>query len=217
MCLTCVQGYHFHPETNECVVCEQHYGWFSPAEGDTCQPCSVEDCAFCPGDECRACLNDLMLSNDQLSCAPECPEHEADIGDGERCGECHESCKTCSYPFDSAACTSCEYQSLTLFEDRCVDCSDIGYHYTFDNGVATTCERCDDRCVSCTGPTAPECTECDGESFFTAPVGSERRFCAPRFECPDHYFFDGLYCGDCTSNCDVECSGPTGQECEKCK
>lgn len=170
-------------------------------EGE-CHKCDITNCKECIfiGNEskCLECSSGI-LTVDGL-CSESCPSGQY-IADG-KCINCPSGCQECTSPDN---CTVCKIYFFYL-EGKCLSGCIDG---TFANcgSPPLICEKCDDACTKCTGPTPNRCQECAYGYFL------KDKSCIQIIHCKDGFFLtesqseckpcEVPHCAKCTSalNC----------------
>ncbi|XP_022108203.1 furin-like, partial [Acanthaster planci] len=256
-CLACSHGCDQCTGEDQCVQCHSEFSLVDGQCKTGCSEGSYEhegkclDCHFlcetCMGSGPEACTSCKRMTDDlryllEGACVPFCPEGRYEDRDTLTCGECDETCKTCTGS-EVNDCLSC-YQGFQLnrgscderegshceakckecvdgFEDRCSSCNASKYLQDFD--CVDSCGQgyfTDDsirKCVRCN----PSCKTCDGLSSQDCTSCYENRFLYDDSTCDSHCPYttytdrSDWRCKDCHSSC-RSCSGPGARACETC-
>ncbi|XP_054466040.1 proprotein convertase subtilisin/kexin type 6-like isoform X2 [Anoplopoma fimbria] len=117
---------------------------------DTCMRCLRY------ADRCTACSEGYRLAG--MTCVPECTIGTFFHVEEMTCSPCHSSCRTCTGP-GKEECIQCTEGYLQQ-EWRCVQTCTPGYYSADAAGVPhKMCHRCEENCLSCSGP-GTTCTKC---------------------------------------------------------
>ncbi|KAL4488340.1 hypothetical protein ABPG72_019190 [Tetrahymena utriculariae] len=203
-CTGCVIDYNFNPSSNSCSpICDQ-----------TCLTCSSPK----DSNKCLSCIDGFFLSSGKcIQCQSPC---STCIDTSTKCLKCIENykldniycipicdnqCKTCSKPYDSNSCTSCN-DGLFLKGTTCISCSH-------------PCQKCDSssiKCLSCISNYSYnnqnfECNPICHSSCKTCSLPNDFQSCQ---SCNEGSFLSGAQCLLCTSPCKT-CDQQT-QKCLSC-
>ncbi|XP_034381952.1 proprotein convertase subtilisin/kexin type 6 [Cyclopterus lumpus] len=155
-CLSCRKGLHLNTLNSSCInTCPP--GYFADENQRQCLKCH-DTCMRCLryADRCTACSERYRLAG--MTCVPECTDGTFFHVDEMTCSPCHSSCRTCTGP-GKKECIQCAEGHLQQ-EWRCVQTCTPGYYSAEAAGVPhKMCHRCEDNCLSCSGP-GTTCTKC---------------------------------------------------------
>ncbi|KAL4454000.1 hypothetical protein ABPG74_003883 [Tetrahymena malaccensis] len=173
---SCMSGYYYDGKNIKCQQCSKY-----------CQKCDSQSNCL----ECQPNLNRAIQSNGQCQCQEGFYEQNSGLP---ACTQCPYSCKACD---NNGKCTSCPEQNLFFrkqigSQNNC-DCID-GY---YDDGKSKECQKCDEKCFSCTQK--GKCLKClsNDSNNFSVLVDSNGN-CL----CKDGYYLDdSLQCKKCPYNC----------------
>ncbi|XP_020794431.1 proprotein convertase subtilisin/kexin type 6 isoform X1 [Boleophthalmus pectinirostris] len=163
-CSSCRRGLYMNPLSSTCVdTCPQgHYG---NQEQQRCVECN-DNCKGCvkDSDRCTACKQGYSLAG--MTCVPECTKGTFFHLEEMSCRRCHSSCQTCTGP-GKGECIRCT-EGFLQQEWRCVQACAPGYYSGQPSaGRNRMCHRCEENCLSCSGP-GTACLRCkDGFSLVS--------------------------------------------------
>ncbi|XP_031704092.1 proprotein convertase subtilisin/kexin type 6 isoform X1 [Anarrhichthys ocellatus] len=186
-CLSCRKGLYLNTLNSSCInTCPP--GYFADEHQRQCLKCR-DTCMRCLryADRCTACSEGYRLAG--MTCVPECTNGTFFHVEEMTCSPCHSSCRTCTGP-GKEECIQCAEGYLQQ-EWRCVQICTPGYYAAEAAGVPhKMCHRCEENCLSCSGP-GTTCTKCkEGYSL----VG---RTCIVNASCNDA---DEVFCKMVKSN-----------------
>ncbi|KAL4503914.1 hypothetical protein ABPG72_022544 [Tetrahymena utriculariae] len=205
-CLSCVSSYQFDNSNNKCnPTCDVSCKTCSkPIDPNQCLSCN--DGFFLDGSKCTACSSPCKTCDSTSTKCLACIANYTYDNSKNICNPtCDTSCKNCSKPIDSNACTSCNDGSFldgskcTICTSPCKTCDTsatkclsciTGFSYDTSNSICNP--NCDSSCKSCSKPN-------DGNACLT---------------CNDGTFLDGTKCTLCTSPCKTCDTLPT--KCSSC-
>ncbi|XP_035483897.2 proprotein convertase subtilisin/kexin type 6 isoform X2 [Scophthalmus maximus] len=149
-CLSCRRGLYFDTLNSSCIdTC--------PTDQRHCLKCH-KTCMRClvHADGCSACIEGYSLAG--MTCVPDCTDGTFFHLEEMTCSLCHSSCKTCTGP-GREECIQCAEGHLQQ-EWRCAQACSPGYYSAEAAGVPhKMCHRCEENCLSCSGP-GTTCTQC---------------------------------------------------------
>ncbi|XP_047436078.1 proprotein convertase subtilisin/kexin type 6 [Mugil cephalus] len=155
-CFSCRRGLYLNLLNSSCTAtCPP--GYF--AKDNLCVKCH-DSCTICVtyADRCTACSEGYTLAG--MTCIPECPSGTFFHLEEMTCSPCHSSCMTCTGPGEEE-CIQCAEGYLQQ-EWRCVEACTPGYYPGKAAGLPhNTCHRCEENCLSCSGPGT--CTKCKAD------------------------------------------------------
>ena len=204
-CLSCpVTTTPYYDEGTCVATCPS--GKYSDADS-ICQPCDIscDECSDGTASGCTACLEGATFDSEAGTCTYSCPTGQYLQSNGQTCGACDATCRTCS---DASTCTSCDKSSSSpiRYNAACIStCPDGTY---VDSGFQ--CQACDATCATCSGSTANDCVTCDTSTRF-------KHFSECVTGCPSGYYADTSTseCTKCDASCS-ECSGGSAGGCTAC-
>ena len=174
-----------------------------------CSPCHPE-CSICDGpttSDCQACTNAFQSSDGSTidQCLSSCPDNS------NQCLTCDSQCNGCRGA-TNRDCISCKESNVTDTQTQqtvCIAQCGVGQYL---NTSLFSCQPCDSRCISCTGPRNSQCQQCRGPG---ASVGGEMTCLS---SCPvGMYISSSGTCMDCDEQCGLGgCYGPTNGDCNEC-
>ena len=195
-----------------------------PSVERTCHPCRPP-CGACFGpqdNQCLSCREGFLLATDLSACVTKCPQgYRLDKRRG-HCVPCPDNCLSCTTVLDAEGgedgeeeseviCLKCAANLLLVTDaGACVGSCPQGYFKTEDDA---TCAACDDRCETCIGPLASQCSLCRSGTFY-----HERRcveLCPKGFRAPaaGSPSFSRRECLPCPQGC-LSCSSE--DVCQEC-
>uniref|UniRef100_A0A8P4G504 Proprotein convertase subtilisin/kexin type 6 n=1 Tax=Dicentrarchus labrax TaxID=13489 RepID=A0A8P4G504_DICLA len=155
-CLSCRRGFYLNILNSSCTdTCPP--GYFADENQRQCLKC-LDPCMRCLryADRCTACREGYSLAG--MTCVPECTNGTFFHLEEMTCSPCHSSCRTCTGP-GKEECIQCAEDYLQQ-EWRCVQTCIPGYYSGEAAGVPhKMCHRCEENCLSCSGP-GTTCTKC---------------------------------------------------------
>ncbi|XP_060924003.1 proprotein convertase subtilisin/kexin type 6-like isoform X3 [Limanda limanda] len=155
-CLSCQRGLYLNPLNSSCIdSCPT--GYFADENQRHCLKCNIT-CMKCLSyaDRCSACSEGYSLAG--MICIPECTNGTFFYLEEMTCSPCHSSCQTCTGR-GKKECIQCTNGYLQQ-EWRCVETCSPGYYSAEAAGVPhKICQRCEENCLSCSGP-GKTCTKC---------------------------------------------------------
>ncbi|XP_020556399.1 proprotein convertase subtilisin/kexin type 6 isoform X4 [Oryzias latipes] len=155
-CLSCRRGLYLNLLTSSCLdTCPP--GTFPDESQRRCVEChaSCMECVQHP-DVCTACHHGYSLAG--MACVPECGGGTFFHVEELRCRSCHSSCRTCSGP-GAEQCLRCAEGYLQQ-EWGCVQVCSPGFYAGEAAGLPhQICTRCEENCLSCSGPRS-SCSKC---------------------------------------------------------
>ncbi|KAM9765973.1 proprotein convertase subtilisin/kexin type 6 isoform 1-T2 [Menidia menidia] len=155
-CLSCRRGLYLNTLNSSCTdACPS--GSFAEEHQRQCVKCHAS-CATCLryADRCTTCREGFSLAG--MTCVPDCMNGTFFNLEEMTCSPCHSSCNTCTGP-GKEECIHCVDGYLQQ-EWRCVQACAPGYYSGKTDGLPhKICRRCEDNCLSCTGP-GTTCTKC---------------------------------------------------------
>ncbi|XP_035019066.1 proprotein convertase subtilisin/kexin type 6 [Hippoglossus stenolepis] len=155
-CLSCRRGLYLNPLNSSCIdSCPT--GYFADENQRQCLKCNIT-CMKCLSyaDRCSACSEGYSLAG--MTCIPECTNGTFFHLEEMTCSPCHSSCQTCTGR-GKEECIQCTKGYLQQ-EWRCVETCSPGYYSAEAAGVPhKICQRCEENCLSCSGP-GTTCTKC---------------------------------------------------------
>ncbi|CAO2584934.1 Proprotein convertase subtilisin/kexin type 5 [Lemmus lemmus] len=153
-CLSCKYGYFLNEETSSCVTqCPD--GSYQDTKKNVCEKCS-ENCKTCTGlHNCTECKGGLSLQGSRCSVTCE----DGQFFNGHDCQPCHRFCAACAGA-GADGCINCT-EGYVMEEGRCVQSCSVSYYldHNSDNGYKS-CKRCDNSCLTCSGPGFKNCSSC---------------------------------------------------------
>ncbi|XP_041648353.1 proprotein convertase subtilisin/kexin type 6-like isoform X2 [Cheilinus undulatus] len=163
-CLSCRRGLYLNPLNSSCTdTCAP--GYYADENQRRCLRCH-ELCVRCLryADRCTACREGYSLAG--MTCVPECTSGTFFHLEEMTCSLCHPSCKTCTGP-GKEECIQCA-EGFLQQQWKCVQTCSPGFYPGEAAGVPhRMCHRCEENCVTCSGPGAT-CTRCkEGYSLFS--------------------------------------------------
>ncbi|EAR90494.3 zinc finger lsd1 subclass family protein (macronuclear) [Tetrahymena thermophila SB210] len=205
-CQSCQAPNLFYQESSSTCVSICNTDQYQNTSTQICSSCNSE-CATCSGpnnNNCLSCSGNVFLYQNQ--CIPNCPNGYFNNINNNTCTPCDSSCFTCN---GSALnnCLSCQLQRyFNPISNECVYTCNSN-QYPDPNSVQ--CKPCDQKCMTCNGPSATQCTSCVNGLFL------ENNQCVQ--QCSQSYFVqqNTNICQQCDSSCLI-CSGPSSQECISC-
>ena len=160
--------------------------------------------------DCQACNNAFQSSDGSTidQCLSSCPNS---TDDGNQCFNCHPQCIGCRGT-TNRDCVSCKESSVTDTRTQqtvCVAQCEMGQYL---NTSLFSCQPCDSRCITCTGPGNKQCQQCRGPSTLDGGVTT----CLS--SCPNSMYMSSTgMCMDCHEQCGSGgCFGPTNGDCNGC-
>ncbi|XP_036930390.1 proprotein convertase subtilisin/kexin type 6 isoform X1 [Acanthopagrus latus] len=155
-CLSCRRGIYLDTLNSSCSDnCPP--GYFGDDNQRQCVKCH-ETCMSCLeyADRCTACKEGYGLAG--ITCIPKCTTGTFFNLEEMTCSSCHSSCRTCTGP-GKEECIQCAEGHLQQ-EWRCVQTCTPGYYSGEAAGAPhKMCHRCEENCLSCSGP-GTTCTKC---------------------------------------------------------
>ncbi|XP_041844543.1 proprotein convertase subtilisin/kexin type 6 isoform X2 [Melanotaenia boesemani] len=155
-CLSCRRGLYLNTVNASCTdSCPPAF--FADENQRQCVRCH-DSCVTClrHADRCTACSNGYSLAG--MTCVPECTNATFFHLEDMTCSPCHSSCKTCTGP-GKEECIQC-VEGYLQQEWRCVQACAPGYYSGKAAGLPhKICHRCEENCLSCSGP-GTTCTKC---------------------------------------------------------
>ncbi|KAL1007510.1 hypothetical protein UPYG_G00087770 [Umbra pygmaea] len=163
-CRSCRRGLYFNPFNSTCSeTCPA--GYFTDDIQRQCLRCH-DSCMKClrDADRCTACNNGYSLAG--MTCVPECTNGTFFNLEEMKCSSCHMSCSTCTGP-GKEECIQCARDFLQQ-EWKCVQACSPGYYAAEPAGYHQgMCRKCEENCLSCSGP-GMTCVKCkDGYSLVS--------------------------------------------------
>lgn len=153
-CLSCKYGYFLNEDTSSCVTqCPD--GSYQDTKKNICEKCS-ENCKTCTGlHNCTDCKGGLSLQGSRCSVACE----DGQFFNGHDCQPCHRFCAACAGA-GADGCINCT-EGYVMEEGRCVQSCSVSYYldHNSENGYKS-CKRCDNSCLTCSGPGFKNCSSC---------------------------------------------------------
>ncbi|XP_023578731.1 proprotein convertase subtilisin/kexin type 5 isoform X1 [Octodon degus] len=203
-CLSCKYGYFLSEETNSCVIpCPD--GTYQDTKKNLCRKCS-ENCKTCTeSHNCTECRDGLSLQGTRCSVTCE----DGWYFNGQDCQPCHRFCATCAGA-GADGCINCT-EGYFMEEGRCVQSCSISYYldHSAEHGYKS-CKRCDNNCLTCSGPGFKNCTSCPSGYLLDSGM------CQLGAICKDGEYMDEHgRCQTCDASC-AKCRGPTPEECTSC-
>ncbi|KAK7912948.1 hypothetical protein WMY93_013159 [Mugilogobius chulae] len=155
-CSSCRRGLFMDALSSSCVQdCPD--GFYQDQEQQRCVKCH-NSCRSClkDSDRCTACKEGYSLAG--MTCVPECTNGTFFHLEEMSCSRCHPSCHTCTGP-GKEECLRCA-QGFLQQEWKCVQTCAAGYYSGEPSaGSNRMCHRCEENCVSCSGP-GTACVRC---------------------------------------------------------
>ncbi|XP_045696264.1 proprotein convertase subtilisin/kexin type 5 isoform X1 [Phyllostomus hastatus] len=203
-CLSCKHGYFLNEETSSCVThCPD--GSYQDTKKNLCRKCS-ENCKTCTeSHNCTECRDGLSLQGSRCSIACE----DGQYFNGQDCQPCHRFCATCAGA-GADGCINCT-EGYFMEDGRCVHSCSISYYFdhSSENGYKS-CKKCDNSCLTCSGPGFKNCTSCP--SGYLLDLG----MCQMGAICKDGEYTDEHgRCQMCEASC-AKCWGPAQEHCTGC-
>ncbi|KAL4468978.1 hypothetical protein ABPG73_019746 [Tetrahymena malaccensis] len=190
-CSDCIIDYNFNSANNSCSpICDQScLTCSSPKDSNKCLSCNdgffllsgkciqcQMPCSSCidTSNKCLKCVGNYKL--DSTNCIPICDS----------------TCQTCSKPYDSNSCTSCN-DGFFLDGTRCKSCS-------------SPCQKCDTlstKCLSCTSNYSYDSSnfKCNPNCHISCKSCSLPNDMNSCLSCYEGAFLNGSQCQQCTSPC----------------
>uniref|UniRef100_A0A8D3B021 Growth factor receptor domain-containing protein n=1 Tax=Scophthalmus maximus TaxID=52904 RepID=A0A8D3B021_SCOMX len=210
-CLSCDDGYYLGSGMCRLNCSLQTY----PADDGICRRCPPH-CDVCSDDRtCFKCSFLYLMLNGV--CKASCPVgYYEDMEEG-RCGQCHPTCGSCSGPL-ADDCETCSPFSPKLYKGACSKECLAGTYYETEIQMTQCdvfCTECHQTCMSCSGPDANQCTQCekglvlDPNTLLCGVTGDT--------DCPPGTYLhdDQFTCMGCHGHC-YSCEGPGDDECLTC-
>lgn len=163
-CISCRRGLYLNILNSSCEhTCP--LGYFTDDGHRRCGKCD-DRCQTCvrDADRCTSCSEGFSLAG--RTCVPECTTGTFFHLEDMTCTACHSSCSTCTGP-GQEECLECA-EGFLQQEWQCVQtCSPGHYSGPAAGGAHHMCHRCEDNCLSCSGP-GSTCDGCkDGYSLVS--------------------------------------------------
>nr|XP_020510141.1 proprotein convertase subtilisin/kexin type 6-like [Labrus bergylta] len=155
-CLSCRRGLYLDTINSSCVEgCTP--GYYPDENQRQCLKCN-DPCVRCLryADRCTACREGYSLAG--MTCVPECTNGTFFHLEEMSCSPCHSSCRTCTGP-GKEECIQCA-EGFLQQQWRCVQTCSPGFYSGEAAGLPhKMCHRCEENCVTCSGP-GTTCTKC---------------------------------------------------------
>ncbi|KAL4660764.1 proprotein convertase subtilisin/kexin type 6-like isoform X1 [Arapaima gigas] len=155
-CHACRKGLYLHDDSNTCIPgCP--LGYYADDVHRQCQKCHT-NCRACrlDSERCTDCNEGYSLSG--MMCVPKCASGMFFNLEEMACLPCHDSCSSCTGP-GREDCVQCAANFLQE-EWMCVPTCSQGYYPDHTTGsLPTTCQKCEEQCLNCSGP-GITCTNC---------------------------------------------------------
>ncbi|XP_029985651.1 proprotein convertase subtilisin/kexin type 6 [Sphaeramia orbicularis] len=163
-CVSCRRGLYLNTVNSSCDhTCP--LGYFTEESQRQCEKCN-DKCQSCvrDADRCTSCNEGYSLAG--MTCVPECTNGTFFHLEEMTCTSCHSSCRTCTGP-GQEDCLQCADGFLQQDWGCVHSCSPGYYSGEAAGGAHHMCHRCEDNCVSCSGP-GSTCVQCkDGYSLVS--------------------------------------------------
>ena len=185
-----------------------------------CLECESDEYLLHEGNCIKRCSNNSEYFRiAELKCSERCEanEYSLEIKSFKFCEKCEAPCLRCEKNKNN--CTKC-LDHLLLLEQSCVLSCPPGYNQDKVSGVCSKCPpgyffetsscfKCDENCLSCSGLTSKDCTACAQGLFFLKDECLD--------ECPDGYYNDKRtdQCVACAKECSKCSSGFICSQCAK--
>ncbi|XP_063737763.1 proprotein convertase subtilisin/kexin type 6-like isoform X2 [Eleginops maclovinus] len=181
-CLSCRRGFYLNTLNSSCIhICPT--GYFADENQRQCLKCH-DTCMQCLryADRCTACSEGYSLAG--MTCVPKCTNGTFFNVEEMTCSTCHSSCP------GTRECIQCA-EGFLQQQWRCVQsCSPEYYPGEAAEVPHKMCHRCEENCLSCSGP-GTMCTKCkEGYSLV-------RRTCVVNASCNNA---DEVFCEMVRSN-----------------
>ncbi|KAL4480176.1 hypothetical protein ABPG74_020692 [Tetrahymena malaccensis] len=167
-CLSCTNG-----SMNQCIICDQKQNYFKD-KNQNCIKCK-ENQQF---DQIKGCVcSQNYLLDEQNTCQPVKSDGSIDCGASFKFDVSSKKCVLCNgdkqifdsnikqcicsvgyFQNNSQICQSCQEGCLKCIDQTTCEQCDVKQGYYFQN---SNCFKCNQLCLTCNGPTASNCLDCD--------------------------------------------------------
>ena len=161
-----------------------------------------DGCAKSGPEYCDTCKHYRVLLT--LECVSQCPT--GTYLDETTCRPCLKNCTICT---NDSVCIQCESGTLKLSTGVCLQKCPASTFEIFENH---SCYECHASCMSCTGPTPLNCTQCLSSQYHLTEGA-----CIQATECTPGRYYDSrsFECRPCHNTC-AECDGRDDNNCNAC-